>query len=117
MQARRIALLDVNKQALYALPLDFQSPECKLEINASLSDTAFKEEACLQSRNKVDGLIHAAGVLRDAVFLKQTATSFKEVLAGKVCNASRPTAKCFTKHGALDSKMCWLWLLIASFLK
>ena len=29
--------------------------------------------------------MHAAGVLRDALLLKQTASSFREVLAGKVC--------------------------------
>lgn len=49
------------------------------------ADVSFLEDARLLSQHgKLNGVLHAAGVLRDAVLHKQTAGSFREVLAGKV---------------------------------
>ena len=83
-QAQRLTLLDVNEAALHNTPADLQSPDCSAEITVTKSDTATKGAADLLGRQRVDGLIHAAGVLRDALILKQTASGFREVLAGKV---------------------------------
>lgn len=87
----RLELLDINQHALSAVPADLQGLQCPAEVTVRLSDTACKEDAiALRGSSRVHGLIHAAGVLRDAIFLKQTASSFREVLAGKVCISHLP---------------------------
>ena len=81
---RRLILLDINQNFLHSLPADLQSPESVAEVTVKQNDTASKEAAESLGSQRVDGLIHAAGVLRDALFLKQTASSFRAVLSGKV---------------------------------
>lgn len=94
MQAQQLTLLDVNQKGVHAVPADLQDPTCKLEVTVQLCDSSFREEASLGREQQLSGLIHAAGVLRDALFLKQTAASFREVLAGKVgLKPSLPASK------------------------
>jgi hypothetical protein len=52
------------------------------------SDVASAEDAAACGVGRVNGVMHAAGVLRDALLLKQTASSFREVLSGKVSGSS-----------------------------
>lgn len=80
------------------MPADLQSNDCPTQVTLVLGDISCAEQTAWLGRNvKVDGVMHAAGILKDALFLKQTAASFKEVLAGKaslhlssnlICNQS-----------------------------
>ena len=78
-----MTLVDTNRAPQHDNITDLQS--CESQVTIAMGDVAFSEDARLISATaKLDGVLHAAGVLRDAVLHKQTATSFREVLAGKV---------------------------------
>ena len=84
--AAKLTLLDVTT-AVNSCPAVFLMPGCDTQITIATADVAMAEAADMAGRERVDGVMHAAGVLRDALLLKQTSASFREVLSGK---ASRP---------------------------
>ena len=80
----RLTLVDVTRTPAHGSAADLQSPSCATEVVFLVSDVALSEDAVAGALGRVDGVMHAAGVLRDALLLKQTTSSFREVLAGKV---------------------------------
>ena len=80
----RLTLVDVTCNPAHGSAADLQSPDCTTEVVIVTSDVALAEDAAMRTLGRVDGVMHAAGVLRDALLLKQTASSFRDVLAGKV---------------------------------
>lgn len=78
-------MADVHRAPLHGTVSDLQDPTCESEVTFVLADVSYQEDTTLLSINgKLDGVLHAAGVLRDAVLHKQTPKTFREVLAGKV---------------------------------
>jgi len=80
----RLTLVDVTRTPAHGSAADLQSASCATEVVMVSSDVALAEDAAASGAGRVDGVMHAAGVLRDALLLKQTASSFREVLSGKV---------------------------------
>lgn len=84
--ATRVTLMDVISAGQAADSNDLRSPCCTAAVEMLRADVGSAVGAAiLASKGPVDGVLHAAGVLRDALLLKQTAASFRAVLAGKVC--------------------------------
>ena len=81
-KAAKLTLLDITT-AVHGCPADFLMPGCEIQITIATADAATAEAAAVAGRERVDGVMHAAGVLRDALLLKQTSASFREVLSGK----------------------------------
>ena len=79
-------LLDTSGGSTHVRITDLQAAGCETEVTIQQADVSFQADSQLVSSgsSKVDGVLHAAGVLRDAVLHKQTASSFRAVLAGKV---------------------------------
>ena len=83
--AARLTLMDVISSGQAADSTDLRSPGCTAAVEMLCTDVGSAAGAALlASRGPVDGVLHAAGVLRDALLLKQTAASIRAVLAGKV---------------------------------
>ena len=81
----KLTLLETSARApAHGSLADLQGSSCTTEVTVTSADVAQAEGAALASLSKVDGILHAAGVLRDALLTRQTASSFREVLAGKV---------------------------------
>ena len=83
--AARVRLLDV---AVRGLP-GFLSQQMGAAIEVVKADCSSRAEAAHGMEGgrvygSIEGLMHAAGVLQDALLLKQTASSFRAVLSGKV---------------------------------
>ena len=81
-KSAKLTLLDIAA-AVHSCPADFLMPGCETQITIAAADVAMAEVAAVAGRERVDGVMHAAGVLRDALLLKQTSASFREVLSGK----------------------------------
>lgn len=81
--AASLTLLDT---AALSLPRDLCAAGTAVTVAAS--NVALQSTASLLGDAKIDGVLHASGVLRDALLLKQTASNFREVLAGKASLSS-----------------------------
>lgn len=81
----KLTLLDITAEPLHGSLDDFRSTACDTEVVSVAADVARADESAASTLGRVNGVIHAAGVLRDALLLQQSARSFREVLAGKVC--------------------------------
>lgn len=84
-KAAKLTLLDTSaRRPAHGSIADLQASGCSTQVAIIAADVAQAEDIQLASLSKVDGVLHAAGVLRDALLSKQTASSFRVVLAGKV---------------------------------
>lgn len=114
--AGSIRLLDTAVRALPAL-LCQQTRSLVRVVRADCSSLAEGNvHGGGNGRGPVEGVMHAAGVLQDALLLKQTAASFRAVLSGKVgsfkicqlCLAARHLVPCpFLNQRALFAKNPW----------